>query len=56
LSDPGGSGLVLHGSLLETSAGLRTAVIGEPARPPEIAPPIADAYGMAERERDIVAG
>jgi DNA-binding CsgD family transcriptional regulator len=49
-----GHWLVLHGSLLETSAGLRTAVIVEPARPPEIAPLIADAYGMTERERDIV--
>ena len=49
-----GQWLVLHGSLLETSAGLRTAVIVEPARPPAIAPLIADAYGLTEREREIV--
>jgi DNA-binding CsgD family transcriptional regulator len=33
---------------------MRTAVIVEPARPLEIAPLIAEAYGMTERERDIV--
>jgi DNA-binding CsgD family transcriptional regulator len=49
-----GQWLVLHGSLLETTAGPRTAVIVEPARPPEIAPLIAEAYGMTEREREIL--
>jgi DNA-binding CsgD family transcriptional regulator len=49
-----GQWLVLHGSLLDTAAGLRTAIIVEPARPPEIAPLIAAAYGMTEREREIV--
>ncbi len=50
---PSGQWLVLHGSLLETSSGLRTAIIVEAARPPEIAPLIAEAYGLTEREREI---
>jgi DNA-binding CsgD family transcriptional regulator len=47
-----GSGhwLVLHGSLLDAG---RTAIILEPARPPEIAPLIAEAYGLSQRERDV---
>jgi DNA-binding CsgD family transcriptional regulator len=51
---PSGQWLVLHGSMLETSSGMRTAIIVEPARPLEIAPLIVEAYGMTERERDIV--
>jgi DNA-binding CsgD family transcriptional regulator len=49
-----GRWLVLHGSQLETSDGVRTAVIVEPAHPPEIAPLILDAYRLTEREREIV--
>jgi DNA-binding CsgD family transcriptional regulator len=45
-----GRWLVLHGSLLDEG---RAAVILEPARPPEIAPLIVDAYGLSERERDV---
>jgi DNA-binding CsgD family transcriptional regulator len=48
-----GQWLVLHGLLLDASAGQRTAIIVEPARAPEIAPLIAEAYGMTEREREI---
>jgi DNA-binding CsgD family transcriptional regulator len=45
-----GRWLVLHGSLLDEG---RAAVILEPARPPEVAPLIIDAYGLSERERDV---
>lgn len=41
-----GRWLVLHGSLLDDG---RAAIILEPARPPEIAPLIVDAYGLSER-------
>jgi DNA-binding CsgD family transcriptional regulator len=47
---PAGRWLVLHGSLLDDG---RTAVIVEPARPPEMAPLITQAYGLSPRERDI---
>jgi DNA-binding CsgD family transcriptional regulator len=49
-----GQWLVLHGSLMETSSGTRTAIIVELARPPEIAPLILQAYRLTERECDIV--
>jgi DNA-binding CsgD family transcriptional regulator len=45
-----GGWLVLHGSILDDG---RAAVIIEPARPPEMAPLIVDAYGLSERERDV---
>lgn len=47
-----GRWLVLHGSLLAGEE-RRSAVIVEPARPPEIAPIIVGAYGLSERERDV---
>jgi DNA-binding CsgD family transcriptional regulator len=49
-----GQWLLLHGSLLETSSGTRTAIIVEPVRPHEIAPLILEAYRLTERELDIV--
>jgi DNA-binding CsgD family transcriptional regulator len=45
-----GRWLVLHGSLLGALEDRRTAVIIEPARAPELAPVIAKAYGLTERE------
>jgi DNA-binding CsgD family transcriptional regulator len=47
---PSGRWLVMHGSMLGDG---RAAVIVEPARPPEIAPLIVDAYELSERERDV---
>jgi DNA-binding CsgD family transcriptional regulator len=48
-----GRWLVVRGSLLgdDTGAGSRIAVVLEAARPPEMAPLIADAYGLTARER-----
>ena len=51
---PSGQWLVLDGSLLETASGIRTTVIVQPARGPEIAPLLLDAYRLTVRERDIV--
>jgi DNA-binding CsgD family transcriptional regulator len=51
---PFGQWLVLHGSLIQTPSGTRTAVIVEPARPLEVAPLILEAYRLTEREREIV--
>ncbi len=48
-----GRWLVLHGSLVDGDAKGRVAVIIEPARPPQIAPLVAMAYGLSARERDI---
>ncbi len=48
---PSGRWLVVRGSTLGDDAG--TAVILEPARPHELAPLIADAYGLTERERAV---
>lgn len=48
-----GRWVVLHGSLLGDAAERRIAVIIEPARSPEIAPLIADAYGLSVREREV---
>jgi DNA-binding CsgD family transcriptional regulator len=47
---PSGQWLLVHGSTLDDD---RTAVIIEPARPHELAPLIADAYGLSERERAV---
>jgi DNA-binding CsgD family transcriptional regulator len=44
-----GRWLVVRGSML----GDQVAVILEPARPPELAPLIAHAYGLTERERSV---
>jgi DNA-binding NarL/FixJ family response regulator len=43
--------VVVRGSLLGDGPGSRVAVLLEAARPPELAPLIADAYGFTERER-----
>ena len=50
---PAGGWIVIHGSVLSDrgGAGPRVAVWLEAARPPELAPLIADAYGLTERER-----
>lgn len=47
-----GRWLVLHGSLLD-GTDERAAVIVEPPRAPELAPLIAAAYGLTERESEI---
>ena len=46
-----GRWVVVHGSLLEDGRGSRVAVLLEAARPAELAPLIADAYGFTQRER-----
>jgi DNA-binding CsgD family transcriptional regulator len=46
---PSGTWLVVRGSLLR--GGPRVAILLEPAGPPEMAPLIADAYGLTDRER-----
>ena len=48
-----GRWLVLHGSLVDGDPEGRVAVILEPARPPQIAPLVAMAYGLSPKERDI---
>jgi DNA-binding CsgD family transcriptional regulator len=48
-----GRWLILHGSLVDGDPDGRVAVIMEPARPPQIAPLVAMAYGLSPRERDI---
>jgi DNA-binding CsgD family transcriptional regulator len=48
-----GRWLLLHGVRLEGRSGVRTAVILEPARPTDIAPLIAQALGLTERERQV---
>ena len=45
--------LLVRGSTLGDHDGAQTAVIIEPARPHELAPLIADAYGLTDRERDV---
>jgi DNA-binding CsgD family transcriptional regulator len=45
--------LLVRGTLLGTDADAPTAVILEPARPHELAPFIADAYGLTDRERAV---
>jgi DNA-binding CsgD family transcriptional regulator len=49
-----GRWLVLQGSLLGDAADGRVAVVIEPARPVEIAPLLASAYGLTSRERDVL--
>jgi DNA-binding CsgD family transcriptional regulator len=46
-----GRWLVVSGSLLGDGPDAAVAVLLDPARPPELAPLIADAYGLTERER-----
>src|SRR5262249_13611990 len=48
-----GQWLVVRASLLGAETGARVAVLIEPARPPELAPLIAAAYGFTDRERRI---
>ena len=48
-----GRWLLVHGSTLGDHADAQTAVIIEPARPHELAPLIAEAYGLTERERVV---
>jgi DNA-binding CsgD family transcriptional regulator len=48
-----GHWLALHGSVLGDAAGAPTAVIVEPVRRHELAPLLADAYGLTERERAV---
>jgi len=45
-----GRWIVFHGTTLDDD---RAAVILEPAQPPEIAPLVADAYGLSESERSV---
>jgi DNA-binding CsgD family transcriptional regulator len=46
-----GRWVVVHGSLVDDGRGSRVAVMLEAARPAELAPLIADAYGLTEREQ-----
>jgi DNA-binding CsgD family transcriptional regulator len=48
-----GRWLLVHGSALGDGPGAQTAVILEPARPHELAPLIADAYELSDRERAV---
>jgi DNA-binding CsgD family transcriptional regulator len=48
-----GRWLFVRGSMLGDGADARAAVTLEPVRPPELAPLIADAYGLTERERAL---
>jgi DNA-binding CsgD family transcriptional regulator len=49
-----GGWLTVHGSRLEQDPG-GLALILEPARAPQIAPLIAEAYGLTDREREVTA-
>jgi DNA-binding CsgD family transcriptional regulator/GAF domain-containing protein len=46
-----GRWLIVRGSLMGDAPGYRVAVLMEAAHPPELAPLIADAYALTERER-----
>jgi DNA-binding CsgD family transcriptional regulator len=48
-----GGWLMLHGSTLDGERAGQVALILEPARAPQIAPLIADAYGLSHREREV---
>ena len=48
-----GRWLVVRASVLGDHPGAPVAVIIEPARPHELAPLVADAYGLTEREREV---
>jgi DNA-binding CsgD family transcriptional regulator len=55
----GGRWVVVRGSLLGEGPAAPVAVLVEPARPRELGPLLADAYGLTERERrvtELVAG
>jgi DNA-binding CsgD family transcriptional regulator len=49
-----GAWLVVRGSALSGDGDARTAITLEPARTHDLAPLIADAYGLTERERAVV--
>jgi DNA-binding NarL/FixJ family response regulator len=49
----GGRWAVVHGSLLGDGADAPVAVMLELARPPDLAPLIADVYGLTEQERRV---
>ena len=51
VSTPGGRWLLVRGSSLGDGPDARAAVIVEPAPSPELAPLIAAAYGLSDRER-----
>jgi DNA-binding NarL/FixJ family response regulator len=48
-----GEWFVVRGSLLGNDADARVAILIEPAHPPELAPLIADLYGLTQRERAV---
>jgi DNA-binding CsgD family transcriptional regulator len=48
-----GRWLLVRGATLGDDADAQTAVILEPARPHELGPLIADAYGLTDRERTV---
>jgi DNA-binding CsgD family transcriptional regulator len=48
-----GRWLVVRGSVLGDGPGAQVAVMIEPARPHELAPLVADAYRLTEREREV---
>jgi DNA-binding CsgD family transcriptional regulator len=48
-----GRWLVVRASALGDEPGAQVAVMIEPARPHELAPLVADAYGLTEREREV---
>jgi DNA-binding CsgD family transcriptional regulator len=48
-----GRWLVVRGSVLGDEPGAQVAVMIEPARPHELAPLVAEASGLTERERDV---
>jgi DNA-binding CsgD family transcriptional regulator len=48
-----GRWIVLHGSLFGDATEGKVAIIIEPARSPEIAPLIVEAYGLSGREREV---
>lgn len=49
-----GAWMVLHGAPLVAAPARRVAVIIEPARPERILPLLMSAYGLTEREKDVV--
>lgn len=50
---PSGRRLLVEGSVLDDGPAGRVAVRLEPVRAPELAPLIADAYGLSDRERAV---
>ena len=50
---PSGRWLVVRASVLADEPGAQVAVMIEPARPHELAPLVADAYGLTDREREV---